>query len=274
MNRSGAAAVLAGLLSCAASVAQDVHVLMPDSFAVRPRESVALRMETRRDTSSTGVDWPKDRVRWYFARGGGTQENRDAIDTVGGNARIVAQPVENAGTTVIGIDFKPVIEPWDATAFRIFAEKSLSPSEIKPERQPPSDAKLVRINRIETAKTIVRAAIETGPPRDDGATTALSKTGQSVEIRLLANPFDAALGSDIPIKTYVRGDKRGGVRAIATCLADGASQAMITDPTGTAHFTLNRAGKWLVEFHTAERSDSNEADWTLHSATLTFEVNP
>ncbi|MBL8879238.1 MAG: DUF4198 domain-containing protein [Phycisphaerales bacterium] len=257
---------------CAA--AQDVHLLMPESFAVGPRAPAALHIEARRAAKLVVVDWPKDRVRWFFARGGGTQENRDSVETLAGEAKVVAFPIANAGATAIGVDFKPRIETWDMPAFRAFAETSLAPTDIKPERQPAPDAQSLRVNRIETMKTFVRGIADGPMPDTENSTTVLSKTGQSAEIRLLADPLNAALGSDIPIKAYVRGDKRAAARLTATSLADGAAQTMTTDPTGAAHFTLNRAGKWVIEFHSAEPDADKDTDWTIYSATLTFEVNP
>lgn len=268
-------AAACGVLLCGASIAQDVHVLTPERYAIGAGEAANLRIESRQDGKASLIAWPTDRIRWYFVRGGGTQENRDSVEPMQPARQTVAQTIEQAGAAAVGVDLKPVIETWDKAAFEAFLSSQTTVSPPKNDNTPQADKKTVRVRRIETMRTIVLAATTSVDQTEpDSSTTVLSKTGQAVEIRLLGNPLAATIGADIPVKTYVRGDKLGKGRITATCLGDGSKQTLTADSGGTANFNLTRGGAWLIEFHHAEPAPAgSDFDWTILSATLTFEVN-
>ena len=128
------------------------------------------------------------------------------------------------------------------------------------------------MRRIESAKGLVRVSDPEGRPVRPSA-VAQSKTGQAVEIRPLADPTMTAVGSDLPLRAYVLGEKLVGARMLATCIADGVTREAITDESGSCHFRIASTGVWRVEFHDVRPlSDDPEATWAIYSATLTFEV--
>lgn len=267
-------ALCASILLSAAALGQGTHALLPDSFQVVPGQPVRLRVESRRgDTTETAV-WPAQRVGWYFLRNGGIQENRDAIAPRDPGERTVAQAIPHAGAAVIGLDLEPVIENWTQAGLDAFVNEFRSGSHTVP-RIPEANDPVLRVRRVESLRTLVRAIPAGIEGNTSASTTILAKTGQAVEIRLMADPTIAATGSDIPIKAYVRGDKCANANGRAICLGDGSVQTFTTDPTGAAFFKLTHGGIWWIEFRHAEKSDDPaDHDWTIYSASLTFEVRP
>ena len=80
-------------------------------------------------------------------------------------------------------------------------------------------------------------------------------------------------GSVMPLRVYVPNPEKSGTRVIARHLASGTRQSFLTDRVGTGYFTVDQPGVWIVEAHHATRLvDDPEADWEIHTATLTFEV--
>ena len=79
--------------------------------------------------------------------------------------------------------------------------------------------------------------------------------------------------SDLPLRIYLPFGKREGVKVIARHLESGRTQSFLTDAVGAGFFSVSVPGVWVVEVHGARRlEDDPDADWEIHSATLTFEV--
>ena len=95
---------------------------------------------------------------------------------------------------------------------------------------------------------------------------------KAVEIRALMDPTAVMLPSDIAVRVYVRGDGAPGVTVIATHEPSGASRSSAADARGIANVRLDRPGAWRVEFHSLEPAEDDDADWVLHSGTLTFDA--
>lgn len=272
MLRYARLSVLVSVLLSGTVWAQGVHTLVPDRFRVAGGDAVNLRVESRRGEKTETVDWPAQRIGWFFVRNGGTQENQDTVLPRDPQERAIAYRIDHAGGAVIGMDLKPRLETWTAAELDAFVSECRSGSPTTP--APPKAANTDwRVRRIETLRTLVRASPAGVEESEASSTAILAKTGQAVEIRLMADPTIATIGSDVPLKTYVRGDKCAGAAGRAICLSDGSRQTFTTDPTGAAHFKLTRGGVWLVEFrHVEPAPPGSDHDWLIHSATLTFEV--
>jgi len=187
----------------------------------------------------------------------------------------VTVTLSKPGVTMVGLDIKPTAAKVEGKSFKAFWGRMAPGQAHKDAITALADADEVRVRRIESAKTLVRVPDPGGKPASHSA-VAQSKTGQAVEIRALADPTMAGVGSDLPVRAYVGGDKQPGVKMLATCVATGKTQEALTDSSGSCHFRIDSAGVWRIEFHHAELLQGDpKADWVIHSATLTFEVtNP
>lgn len=212
------------------------------------------------------VNWRDADVGWSMLRTNGTQENSDAAPRAPG-AGIGTIQTKLRGAAVAGVDFKPREVRLDAASLRKFAAERANaelPESVK-------TGPLVRV--VQSCKTIVRFG--DCPPAQDGNVSG--KTGQQVEIRPIVDPSGVGIGSDVPLVAYVQGDRQGNARVIATHLATGETQECITNSSGIATFRLDRAGPWRVEFHHLVKVPNPAPDtpeWTLWSASLTFEAGP
>ncbi len=204
--------------------------------------------------------WTDHRLAWFFIRGDGTQRNLSQVTAALDDASAVTLPQIPQGCAVIGADFAPRIEILAAADWAVFLKtrSSAPPPEL--------GAAPARVRRIESCKTILRAA----PGGDD---SAVSKTGQAVEIRSLMDPTATPPGSDVALRAFVDGNKVAGAHLIARHIESGRTQDLITNPEGIANLRITDAGPWHIEFHRATRlAGDAEADWELRTATLTFKA--
>lgn len=198
-------------------------------------------------------------------------------------------------------EFARFLRERTATPPEIIAEWQRTPrAPDAPSDGAPGDGDAVRVRRVESMKTHVRvieaaeradkdagsgsadgagdarrgrepraAGVARGAREDDPAGVVMSKSGQAVEIRLMADPHALALGSDVPVRVYLA--SWGGAKLWATP-DGGAPQELVTDSGGIARFKLSQAGVWRIECHHAEPIKSDAADWMLRSGTVTFEI--
>lgn len=134
---------------------------------------------------------------------------------------------------------------------------------------PPAGVATVRVRRIEAARVLVR---ESRRGAMWASPIATAKRGERAEIRLLMDPTVLTPETIVPVRAYVEGDAAKGATVIATHVESGASGRYGTDDKGIAIVTLDRPGAWRLEFHVARPAGGAEAEWTVYSATLGFEV--
>lgn len=265
--------LLAGC-AVAAATGQTVSFLTPVKYTARVGETVAVRLDVSDVDVDVvrGVDWPTERIDWLFIRSPGEQQNREDVGPAEPRGDSINVTPARPGVTMIGLDTRPGVVNVFGKRLRAFAERvALDPSHERA-LAGIDEATPVRVRRVESAKTLIRVPDPDGRPASHSA-IAQSKTGQKVEIRALADPTTVPVGSDLPVKAYLHGDKLVGAKALATCVATGKTQAAITDSTGACHFTLTDSGAWRIEFHHAEPLEkAPDADWVIYSATLTFEA--
>jgi hypothetical protein len=251
--------VLAGGLCAGAAPAsgQQTFFLRPEVF--RTPGPVAVHLEA----DGKPVPWDDSRVRWLFIRGQGTQENRDQAPSPPDQAAgSVALPGPPPGAATAGVDLIPRIEEIDAAALREFAASHCE------DRLPADVQGKVRVNRVQSCKTILR--VGEAPWAHEAAT---SETLQAAEIVIQMDPTTAKVGSDALIVTSVGGEDVEDQRVLVTEVATGTTGEIHTKEEGRGVLHFAGPGLYQLEFHhLAKAVAGSSADWTLTTATLTFEV--
>jgi hypothetical protein len=268
------AAVLSALLTAAlAEAGLQSSWLRPDAYAAGQSQPAKLQMQAGWDDKQQPkfTNWPTEQIRWFYWRGHGTQENRDIMRPDQPQANGVTVPIDQPGLTLIGMDLRPRVEEFTFDEIKQFLDRNVAESAANEVLSKlPNDRKL-RVERIESFKTAVRRPADDG--RAGSSAVFASKTGQDVEIRLLADPTVPMIGGDVPLRVYIDDGKVVGMRVQA--MRDGANAApsvMTSESSGSCHFTLSHAGPWRVEAHHAVAGAKPGVDLTLYSSTFTFEA--
>lgn len=259
------ALVVAVLAMSGAAAGQSALFLAPESYGPEADGSVEVAFE-RRGVDTAAAAWPEG-VEWVFVRGGGTQENRWALEA-GAREGSAELPLARAAVTMIGVDLAARVEEIGGKELRAFVE-ARGDEASRAAAAGLAGEGAVRVRRVESAKAIVRAR---GAPAG-ASSTAVDKSGQRVEIRMLSDPTAAEVGSDVPVRAYVQGDKLASSRVVATHVASGRTAEVVTDEGGIGWWRVSEAGAWRLEMHHLRRVEGEaEAAWELHSATVVFET--
>lgn len=278
MNKPMVQVICAGAVVwvVAAASGQTAQYLGADAYTARIGDRVAVHVEQGPAASARPVAWPAQQVRWFFYRAAGEQENQDEVRPVRSEENFVTVPLAHADVAVIGLDLKPVLRTLASEDFRRLADRAqpaaaAGSADRQAGLQLPAQGVQVRVRQIESAKLLVRVIGDDG--RREPSATAMSKTGQKAEIRLLADPTVSGLGSDIPVRVYIDGDKVPGARVRATAVAGASVRDFVTDSSGFGFFRLDEEGLWRLHFeYLRPLKDDPQADWELYVGTLTFEA--
>jgi len=257
-------------LGAGAATAQTTLYLQPASFVPPEKSALAVSVAGGKLDEVQPARWP-DEVDWLFARSSGEQRNLENVKPAAGESAISIE-LTRPGVTMIGLDLPPQIEVVSAKDWSPFLLTRVAQDQMQPALPAVARGDPARVEHVRSAKTLVRVS---GHSAAGHSAVAQSKSGQAVEIRALADPTRVPVGSDLPVRVYVDGEKRTGVRVLASSVTGGTRQGQVTDATGACHFRITHEGEWRVEVHdlTAAK-DKSTAYWVLHTATLTFFVSP
>lgn len=265
--RCSAALAALLLLAPARTVAQD-RVLTTDRFQIGAGEPVRASVRAASDPAGL-LAWPAAEVRWLYVRQVGRQRNYDQASAPAPADRAVTLTLDGAGYAVVGLDTRPLIREMSADELR----KAASRAELSDVPLPAEGT--LRVAWIESMKLFVVAQPAGASENGDasGAAVVLSKSGQAAEIRFLLNPITNGLDSDVPVITYLRGDRRAS-RPRATHLA--SARAIDFDASrGTGHFRIDAPGVWQVEaWFVSPADEGTDAAWAVHHTSAVFEVPP
>ncbi len=260
------AAILAATWLCGGAFAQDLRWIEPSAYRAAVGEDVLLHVQTRSPQGAASAAWPGDSVRWFFVRAQGTQDNRDAAAPAGGDTGLRLK-LEQPGVTLVGLDLRPFDLRLTAAELRE-AVTRLRAAERPDELLARAGDHPQRVSHIACMKTLLRSADRRGMSQ-----VATSKTGQRAEIRLLIDATAIEVGSDLPVRLYAGDGKAADAVATAIHDASGTREEFSVDREGIGHFALTHSGAWRIEFHDLQPAAQPAADeWTLYSATLTFEA--
>ncbi len=255
------------VLCGAATRGQTALFLEPSVSRVAVGEGIRLGLSARAvggDGPAEPTAWPAE-IAWFFVRSGGAQDNRDRVEPVAdGDASHVPITLASAGCAMLAVDFKPEVVTLTGEQFAslLAARTRIGPDAALRAREQ------VRVRHVRSAKALVRVTGETGPI---DASTAVSKSGQAVEIRPFADPTLLPSPGNMPLRMYVGGDASGTPRLRAVHAATGEARDVAAQ--GTATLPILGPGTCRVEFHhAAPLVGDPEADWVLYTATLVFEA--
>lgn len=241
--------------------------LTPNRSTVRVGDTLALRLDAGAAKDARPAAWPAGEVSWMFIRGGPEQENRHDVRPARAGDSTVNVTIAHPGVTAIGIEQRPPVSQWTGAELQAFCTEHADAAVVNAAKNVAADQK-VRVRHIATATALIRTADDSEP-----SDIVTSRAGLPVEIRLLADPTAAVVGSDVPVWVYVGGGKLAGVRVQATNVTTGQSETLVTGPGGVGHFRIAAGGTWRVEaHHAAALQNDKAADWATYSATLAFEV--
>lgn len=235
----------------------DTVLLVPERFDLPAGAALVLHAERLDATGhATRTAWPPS-VSALFWRAGDLQENRDTLRPEPPNSDAVTIPFAGSDVVMVGMTLP--------------ARDAIAPGAELRALLPP-DSPLagaiegqVAVRDVRTCKTLVRVGAATP------SVIALSKTTQPVELRPLIDPTHARIGSDVAFRLYVNGTAIPRARVVAVQRESGARADLVTDPIGACHFTITRAGEWLVVGYAVTREDSDAPGrWRRSIATLTF----
>jgi hypothetical protein len=258
-----------------AAFSQSATFLRPDNFSATVGDSLRISVARSDGAAIRATEWPTE-VDWMFVRSLGAQSNLEDPRPKRAADNFLRIPMDDPGVTLIGLDERPRVESFPAEQFRAFVRASISGgngimSQGRPRSGDAVGAQPVRVRVLASSKALVR--VHQSPRlRPAHSAAAQGKTGQQVELRALADPTMVPVGGDLPLRTYVRGGKVGGVLVRATNERTGAIADTSADDAGICKFRITAAGIWRVEFFHVEASNESDADWTLYSASLVFEV--
>ncbi|MEW6250127.1 MAG: DUF4198 domain-containing protein [Planctomycetota bacterium] len=265
-------------LAAAVGMAQTVPptpFLKPSSFAVRTGQAISLAYVTVTDATPAAAPWPSN-VGWLFTRASGTQENRHDVRPARAQDSAIPIEIREAGVTVIGADRTTTVAEVSGAGLREFLNRHVAADAVRTLGELPAAGAAVKVRLVESAKTLVRAAGPDAGGQDArgpvGSGVAASKTGQAVEIQPATDPTVLRVGSDLPLRLLIAGDKKSGAKLVATS-PSGKIVSFDSDPAGGGHIRISEAGAWRLEFHHVARlEDDPAAEWVLYTATLMFEV--
>ena len=213
--------------------------------------------------------WPHEGVEWLCVRSGDVQENQHNVCPNRAGENSINIPVRHSGVTLIAVNEWPVTIAATSDELNAFLRQNVATTGVA--KMSPDSPATLRVRRIVSAKTLVRAAAPGG--RQVPSAIGTSKTGQPVEIRPVFDPTAIQVGSDLPLSIYVAGQKKSGVKVQATHVPTGGTTSYITGPGSAGHFRIKQSGAWRIEVHHAEPLVRDaSADWVIYSGTLTFEV--
>lgn len=259
----------------AASNPLDRVAIQTDAPTARAGQPVDLRIvniDAAAAPQASEASWEALRPTRLFARNEGSQENRDAVTPVAGSASLTRVTLSESGAALIGVEFAPRIEVVAVDVLRQATNQRLAESQRKA-LDAATPAGNVRVRLVQSAATLARVVGDSsGRPR--ASPTAVSKSGLRVEIRPLMDPSLIEAGTDLAIRLYVDGDKRADATVVAVHVASGARQVITPNSTAIANISIAQAGRWRLEMSAFDRGQAGgDADWTLFSSTLTFDVS-
>jgi hypothetical protein len=243
--------------------------LTPSTYSVALGQSLTVHWDAGTALAAQPIAWPSGEVNLLFIRGGTEQENRHDVKPERSQDNFVAVTIGQPGVTLIGAE-RPVVREVTGSDLRAFLMQNVATDKIAADVARLEADRKYRVRDITSAKTLVRAA--TAEPEVPSA-IATSKTGLKGEIRPQFDPTMAPVGSDLPLTVYIDGDKCPGAKVQVTAVASGKTTTLIADHSGSVHFPVTDLGVWRLEFHYAEPlAHDPAADWTVNTATLTFEI--
>ena len=265
-NRATLPALAAFVLLSALAASAQAGDLSADRLVAVVGESVTLQLRSANENIAD-APWTADQIAWLFIRGEGTQRNIPRARYDNPDATSIEVRLTQPGVTMIGVDRRPQVQQWPAARVRETLQGLVDDVKL-----PAADGDAARVRVIESSKIILRV-VGDDPRRGRQSAVAQSKSGQQVELRLMADPARVPIGSDLPVRAYVGGDKRPAARVTATHVESGTVQESLATRDGFVNLTVTAAGRWRIEMFAADAAEVGaEFDWIVYRSVVEFEA--
>lgn len=265
------------LIVCASQaplLGQDSASLRPTRPFPVPGGQLEVRLQRGAGSDASTLPFPRAEQRnWVFLRSPGSQNNFQEVPTLGDEAQrgqlaLPAGDYQHEGV-VVGLDLKPTVTEVPLGDWERFQVQRLGRAKPEPFSSAFEAPQRVRLRRIESTKLLVRLKEGKQIPVPSGV--LMTKTGQAVELRPLADPTTIAPGGDFPVKVYTPAGSPAGLVVTASHEESGSLSRAVTRPGGVAYVRISAAGAWLLEVHEVVPLDGHrDADLELRSASLRF----
>ena len=257
------------LLLCAGSLLAHDLFLRPDSFFLRPGESVRVRVLNGTFTASEGAV-ARERFRDLSLAG---PAGRTRLDTAGwqtrGDTSMLSIRPAAAGTWVLGASLLPRTIRLAAADFNEYLAHDGIPDVLEARRR---SGQLGLPARERYAKH-VKSVLQVGAARSGGFDVAL---GYPAELVPLDNPYRLGVGGVLRVRALVDGAPVAGQTVISGGRTAGGAvireRAVRTDASGVARVPIRSRGAWYVKFIHMVPVRGDSVDYESKWATLTFGV--
>ncbi|HEY0319601.1 MAG TPA: DUF4198 domain-containing protein [Pyrinomonadaceae bacterium] len=258
------------LLALYASAAAHDYWLQADSFFLAPRSSTLLHLHVG-STFKSELERPLQKqrtVRFQMLSNGGTQDLMAKSDD--GRMPVAEVTPRASGNYLLVMERTPQLIALEASKFNEYlAEEGLEP--VIKMRAARGQANLEGRERY---TRYIKALLQVGDRRDD---TYKRIANQRLEIVPQNNPYNLKPGGTLRLRVFFEGQPLKDTRIFAYNRLATDEQARVLSAglsaDGTAAFTLDRAGVWLVRLvYMRPCAGCNDADWESFWAAYTFEL--
>lgn len=270
-------AVCSTILWALPAAAQDLSRLTPTRPLPLPGGQLVISWERGEADSLRTLPFPSAEQRnWVFLRSPKSQSNFQEVPTVGEEVRSarLALPEGNYQSegVIVGLDLKPTDVHIPIADWERFQVQKLGVQAPLPFESAFETPGTVRVRRIESSKLLLR--LREGKEVPIPSAVLMTKTGQAVELRPLADPTTITPGGDFPVKFYTPTSTPAGALITAVHEESGTRTTATTRPGGIAHLRISKAGSWTLEAHELlPLKGTRDVDFELRSASLRF-VSP
>ena len=256
---------LASIAMPLATSGQELCDLVPEAFRTASGQVLRVRQVPER-ADLLEQDRQSRRVEWLLVRAAGRQRNlHDLVPDDQGWLEV--EPLAD-GLTFIGIDSPLRPATLSGAELNGLARRWVRDEATRRRAELLPDAAAVAVRHSASAA----ALIQVGEAWVSSA-TALAKTGQAAELRLLFDPTVLREPGDVPVRAYVEGSAAAGRVIEVRCGEEPRPREVVTDATGHGRVRIDRGGVWRLGFVGVVAPEEDPGGpWRVASTTLRFEV--
>lgn len=260
---------LCALFALAAPVGAHDYWLIPDTFAPKPKATVAVRLFVG-EALKPEQELPFTAKKTPISELATARDSEPLAEAKVGTKPAFSLALSGAGTAVLRVDRDWSHITLKADKFTAYLKEE-GLGHVVEAREKAGEA---NADGSERYRRCLKALLHGGTP--DGAATR--QLGQVLEIVPSKDPYTLKAGDVLPVKVFFEGKPLAGLKLTALHRAGETvtSVSATTDKTGAAEFKLSQGGVWLVRGvhmrRVTEKEPMPAADWESFWASVTFEL--